>query len=320
MMQNVQMRATLNELQLSRLEMSESTEALKAQVKNSNAQKFDNIFFSLIDNYKLPLRELREKDFYDGNQHKIKGAYENFVLEEINSIPAVDRLKLDKYWSNVKDAFLSIFLLNYQILKYIEDNIHESITPRDAKRYIVILRAITPRDIVFLIFINCGLINFENYKRLLERFSFFEHLYFTGFNIKIFKIISIEYDIKVFGDRERLSIYVDSTPASLLFLAQPMKDFTFYKRRFDQRKMNLQQKHYFKLVVDNETLNIKSFHDAFVKDKRSETIKKIVSENKFFKLFCNNDINLDEEFYKKISNLIEQSKNNIEINFRQFLK
>ena len=48
LIQNIQMKATLQELELTRNEMTASTEALQAQVRNSTAQKFDSNFYEML--------------------------------------------------------------------------------------------------------------------------------------------------------------------------------------------------------------------------------------------------------------------------------
>ena len=84
-MQNVQMRATLNELQLSRVEMASSTKALELQARNIELQKFDNIFFSLIENYKNLIKELREEDISDEGKI-IKERYDIYVSKKLRKI------------------------------------------------------------------------------------------------------------------------------------------------------------------------------------------------------------------------------------------
>lgn len=108
-MQNIQMRATLNELQLSRIEMISSTRALELQARNIELQKFDNIFFSLIENYKNLIKELREEDIHDDGKI-INERYDIYVSKKLRKIDIKANEKdFLKFWNESKDYFISVF-------------------------------------------------------------------------------------------------------------------------------------------------------------------------------------------------------------------
>lgn len=316
-LQNIQMRATLSELQLSRLEMSESTDALQAQAKNLNAQKFDNIFFSLVENYKILLKDLREQKFLNEFGDEIKESYESYTFNKINNL---HYSKLEFYWDNVKDDFLSIFLLNYQMLKYIDTNVDSCITKLDARRYIGIIRAITPKNILFLIYVNCGLSDFEKYKNLLEKFSFFEHLYFTGVNINVFKKISSKYKIKAFGDAQRIYSYIDLNFNSMSFFYEPINNFKNNIKSYDVS-----------FLSDDEIISFydygqhledgmqKIFNNEII-SKKDEVLRKFISSNEDFVKFCTNDISVMIDYKRTMDALLIENKNKFSEEYERLRK
>lgn len=184
-MQHMQMRATLAELQMSRIEMADSTDALQAQVKNSQAQKFDSNFYSMLQLHMDVADKLKTKSSILEDEFK-----------EIN-------LKSSN-WSGFKkpDELRSFFLINYQILKFIKKNEFDgNISASEAKQYANIVRAMLSDELYGLIFINCSNGRFEKYRELVEHFSFLEHFVFSNFSDAYTLKIVHDYDSKVFGDK-----------------------------------------------------------------------------------------------------------------------
>jgi len=205
LIQNIQMKATLQELELTRKEMSESTEALQAQVENSTAQKFDSNFYELL---KL------HNNLADKLKSNIKLINDEF--DEFN--------KKSTLWDGFAcpDELRSFFLINYQLLKFIKNNEDKKIiNATEAKKYANIARAMLSESLYALIFINCIIPRFAKYRELIERYHFFEHLVFARFNDPyVLKVIHC-YDISAFGDRENLHDYLTYKKIRVLdFLGQ----------------------------------------------------------------------------------------------------
>ncbi|BDR09645.1 hypothetical protein CTR2_R29830 [Comamonas thiooxydans] len=210
LIQNVQMQATLQELELTRKEMSDSTDALQAQVVNSIAQKFDGNFYEMLKFHK----NLSEK-LYD--EERII----NFELRGFNDDPLG--------WSGFSkvDYFRGFFLTNYQLLKFIKDNEKKNIISyEEAKNYANIARAMIPERLLALIFINCLNARYVNYKNLVEYYEFLEHFSFSNFNDSCVLNKISEYDRKAFGNFENLLNFISSEKSHLLyFIGLDIKDF-----------------------------------------------------------------------------------------------
>lgn len=318
-MQNIQMRATLNELQLSRIEMSSSTNALELQVKNLDLQKFDNIFFSLVENYKNLIKELREEDFYDDGK-KINDRYDIYVSKKLKNIDVkIDNKEFVKFWNESKDSFLSIFLMNYQILKYIEENVDIVLASLETKRYIGILRAVTPKEIIFLIYVNCGLNDFEKYRKLIEKFALLEHIHFDKLHINKFKLISARYNVNAFGDCVRLKKYL--TAKYIEFLV-PHPSFEGVKHYLENIKKNKSQfgvseLKQFNDFANDEINNFRIYYSYQIGRGKKDLVSKWISTNENFKKFCENKFNINTDEEEKINEYVAKIKENISLKYKK---
>ena len=202
MIQNVQMKSTLQELELTRKEMAESTDALQEQVKNSSAQKFDSNFYEMLRFHMEVMKDylsgsVIEKEY--GAINKLGGAWKNFLYP---------------------DKIRSLSLINYQLLKFISDNEKDkTITETKAKNYANIVRATIYEDVIGLFFINILQDKFEKSKTLVEHYEFFEHLAFSKFsNPFVINRISL-YEKEVFGDKLNLKKFYLEKGGELLSFA-----------------------------------------------------------------------------------------------------
>lgn len=206
LIQNVQMKATLHELDLTRQEARKSSDALNAQVVNSAAQKFDNNFFSLLNNHEKVVDQIVEGKIVKGGGGVRINVDQYFEI--FSCFAAIDT------WSGAKDQFLPLFLINYNLLSYIDkhvigvDKSTEIFDFEEAKTYSNILRAILPNEILYLIYFNVSVGDFPEYKKLLEKYSFFEHLNFTQVDFTVFSKLLINVDINAFGDKYRIKNYI----------------------------------------------------------------------------------------------------------------
>lgn len=143
-MQQAQLRMTLKE-------MRESNEMLQKQLTNSETQKFENNFYSMLNFQSKILDEIKKS---------------HDVEDIIN-----DSLKSYGFWMKKNHIFTNFTSINFGLLKYISDHReNKSISNSDAQRHYLIVSATIPPNILPIIFIAA--INDLNYKNLLNRYRF----------------------------------------------------------------------------------------------------------------------------------------------------
>lgn len=198
LIQNIQMKATLQELELTRKEMSDSTDALQAQVRNSTAQKFDSNFYEMLK-------------FHINVSEKIDVSLINEEFKIFN-----EKSSLWIFFHNPND-FRSFFLTNYQLLKYIKDNEDRKvISSEEAKKYANIVRAVLSEHLYALIFLNCSSDRFLGYRKLIEHYKFLEHFVFSDFSDSYTLKIIQEYKLVAFGDSKNLHSFFELKKFMLL--------------------------------------------------------------------------------------------------------
>lgn len=186
-LQQIQMKLTLEDLRETRNETRAGNDALRKQ-------KFDQNFFFLL--------EKQEKIAYD--LHSDSGRLESVYVKSIYS--GGDN---PQEWDNEKDRFISFFLMNYQILDYIfSAKGVGTIEHEDARRYCNIVRAVTSNDLLCVLLKNCDGDSFVKYKKHLEEARFFEHFSFEGLSFKVFIKLLKTWNINCLGDFERIKKYM----------------------------------------------------------------------------------------------------------------
>lgn len=211
--QNVQMKSTLKELELTRNEMSQSTAAVEEQARNSIAQKFDNNFYSLLDHHNKVMEKIVNENrnlSLDGLGSQI-GRIDNFFVEKILHSPLLGGISCRErlcIWLRHKDIFLPFFLLNFQLLSFIDKNEGLVLSKDEAKQYSNVLRALVPNDFLCLLFLNVTSENFNEYKLLLEKYNFFEHMSLESIGFEMFAYLVKNIDVDVFGDAGRFKKYL----------------------------------------------------------------------------------------------------------------
>lgn len=186
-LQQIQMKLTLEDLRETRNETKAGNVALRKQ-------KFDQNFFFLL--------EKQEKIAYDLRSDN--GRLESNYVKSIYS--GVDN---SREWEIEKDRFISFFLMNYQILDYIfSAKEMGAIEHEDARRYCNIVRAVTSNELLCVLLKNCDGDSFVKYKKHLEEARFFEHFSFEGFSFKVFIKMLKTWNIRCLGDFERIKTYM----------------------------------------------------------------------------------------------------------------
>lgn len=192
------------ELELTRDELSKSAQALEEQVYTQKKQRFENTFFSLLEQHNKMLSELNAA--INGRRTRIIDLYESCFAYGNVSIQS-SKKQIINYGSIIQHYF--IFL--YQVLKFIDQSSDSEI---DKKFYSNIIRACLDIRTLQLLAINCFPDNnsaFESYRLLIERYEFLEHMPFEYVHSnqteeirQIFIEIFKSYDKKAFGN----SIYI----------------------------------------------------------------------------------------------------------------
>jgi len=190
-----ELQATKEELSKSRIAQEEQSEAFKIQNLSISQQTFENTFFKLLEHHNELIGE-----FYV----EAKGLYKKIVLEEYK------KKLVDSFLENNTGIVKTYFMTLYQILKFIDNhsNKFKDKSIFDSKLYTNIIRATFDDTLLCLLVINCSIKEFEQFKILIEKYNFLEHLNikFTdsnGLELRIIDAMFI-YEDCVFGDNTHL--------------------------------------------------------------------------------------------------------------------
>ncbi|MFG0677707.1 putative phage abortive infection protein [Delftia sp. WSY_7] len=195
--QQNQLKATLAELKANRTEAAEGNIVLGNQLKNSAAQKFDSNFFSLL--------QKQDKIVFDINSSRSGGKYFSETIKNIYEGYDVNL----KSWEGERDKYLMFFLVNYQILDYVEASVEAGVIGGDdARRYRNIVRAVTPNEFLMLLLINCRGDNFPEYKAYLVNAKFFEHFSYENLKLKWMILLFGTWSVESFGNKDRVRKYL----------------------------------------------------------------------------------------------------------------
>lgn len=221
------------ELNLSRLELKESKDALEDQAITLKKQKFEDTFFSLLDQLNRALEKIsEEKSDQDSSYINI------LTIKYIGRLPNSLFLTNMYHLRGAKDQFINenqhinqYFRILYQLLKFIATKcnntslkeVFSSLTIKNSDAspeelfYSNIVRAFIIEDLHYLLAINCYASDdddqFMTYRRLLERYRFLEHMNLkyafsnrnSGINYLLIHDIVEYYDIKAFGKNIKYS-------------------------------------------------------------------------------------------------------------------
>jgi hypothetical protein len=171
---------------LQQSELKQSRKEFKGQKESLENQEFDNKFFQMLNLFNMVINNLEYKLTHKDN---LKGKQVFPKLKELlkdKIKPKTYKLQIDEYehfkiefnnFNNNYDVSFKYYFINlYQILKYVDKN---SINKREAKEYTNIIRAQLSKNELVLLFYNAiGVIDFSKrkYKKLIEKYSLFEHL------------------------------------------------------------------------------------------------------------------------------------------------
>jgi hypothetical protein len=213
-------RIQSNELELTRDELSKSSNALESQVASIKQQNFENTFFKMIDVYNSIILDLSLEKFSNARVFSDKFnvsflGYPIFLNENIdtkeretikrlldilNVYKRVNntkdyQLKYDNFHNYYEDKIGHYFGFLYQILKFIKESDIEN-----KKKYSSLFRSLFSKSELALLAHHClGRKGSKRFKELVEFFEFFEHLPINSLDDNLV----LMYDKSVFGKNEQ---------------------------------------------------------------------------------------------------------------------
>lgn len=214
------------ELKESRNEFKGQKEALEKQQIEMTIQSFDNKFFQMLNSFNNIIESLAISGLITGKdvfkehisvlKQEIRYSYdEDLSKDKTDSNKIIYFLNVFNDFNNTYDTTFKYYFINlYQLIKFIDEDIpykgEERI--RKAKKYTNIIRAqLSKNELVLLAYNAIGIIEFcgEDYKKLIEKYSFFEHLKYDDFNndsyiLSIVNAILCEYDSNAFGNNDNI--------------------------------------------------------------------------------------------------------------------
>lgn len=192
--------------------------ALEEQQEEMVNQSFDNKFFQMLN----LLNSIKYSFATKGEHgHKILKRLRVILISESESATTLDSFQESFIrFNNIHDITFKYFFINlYQVLKYIDKEIEDI---EVAKDYTNIVRAQLSKDELVLLFFNAYCIidiSGNKYKKLVEKYSFFEHLEYADLaddnNRIIIDSILIKYDVNVFGNNKSIKDRIEEIKLTL---------------------------------------------------------------------------------------------------------
>jgi uncharacterized membrane protein len=218
------------ELYLSRKEFAESANALKSQADTLEKQRFEDTFFSLLDQHNIALTNiLQDQTHFDdeGKQSSTVGMAESrrvYFFGGGSYYPLIENFLGLKSSRNklFKENYKihQYFRILYQVLKFINTNCPSQSEDRtlctpEEKLYSNITRSLLSEDVYLLLAINCACEDnedtFYKYRELIERYSFLEHMpinFDKAWNEQLIKDVLDLYEDNAFGENPVYKKYV----------------------------------------------------------------------------------------------------------------
>lgn len=206
--QNKELEETRKELKESRIAQQEQSNSLKLQNKSTNQQIFENTFFQLLEqhNQYLDLMILDNKIYYTHNKPNEYG-----LVRPVKEIE-IEEIKLEfKKTNQDKRSIKNYFMTLYQLLKFVHEK--TNFYDLDGKFYTNIVRALVDDEVLRTLALNCISYDFEEYKKLIEEYAFFEHIYIKEDTVETRTILNILrlFKPKAFGSNGGLKELIKST-------------------------------------------------------------------------------------------------------------
>lgn len=188
-MQSKQLELSSKELSATRKELERTAQAqedsygmLIVQNKTQIKQQFENTFFSILHQLNIIGEQVR--DLKDGGNSLNGKSVLTSCIEWVDAMHHFHKeINLDTCQGEiVSDAPMvnQYFKVLYQALKFIESNEPDI----KGKTYSNLIRSMIPDHVLMLLWFHCAVgpsDPFYAFKLLLQKYSFFEHLYWDGY-------------------------------------------------------------------------------------------------------------------------------------------
>ncbi|VXA85060.1 conserved hypothetical protein [Aeromonas veronii] len=162
------------ELEQTRKEIEEQGEQFKLQTKAMQKQVFESSFFSMMNLHNTISSSLR-------NEKEFEKLFMFFVNTASDTFPGRESISghlikiYDKFMAKEYSSIGHYFRYIYQIMKFIDES---DLADSERIIYMNILRAQLSNYELILLFVNCQCYKrSDKFKRLVESYSFFEHIY-----------------------------------------------------------------------------------------------------------------------------------------------
>lgn len=231
LLQRLELSLQRKELELTRSELAGQKNEMQLQNKTLHKQKFENTFFSLLEQHNLALEKITKTTFrtLEGGSTQqqdslsvtlkirlIGGGMLARTFQKFQDLES-SKAQLLKYNNSINQYFRVL----YQLLKFVANNCPDSTIfnvfsveklivtkcSSQEKMYSNIVRSFLPEEIYCLLAINCSCTDkddhFYKYKLLLERYSLLEHMLLkkeSNVNNNLTNEIMCHYQPIAFGD------------------------------------------------------------------------------------------------------------------------
>jgi phosphotransferase system glucose/maltose/N-acetylglucosamine-specific IIC component len=154
---------------------------IKDDKKDKEKQQFESTFFALLNLHNQALDNLsKEKQFgvREGNSYPNGSDLQNLLKETLDK--KVTNLEIAQKKLNDKNNLCGhYFRILYELLKFIKNN--SSWLAENEKMYSNLVKGLLPDNVFRLLAVYCS--NKDDYKLLLEHYSFFENIDFSDNSI-----------------------------------------------------------------------------------------------------------------------------------------
>ncbi|GAB5990798.1 hypothetical protein AE1304_02570 [Aeromonas enteropelogenes] len=167
------------ELRATRKEMEAQVSQFELQTKAMQKQVFESTFFNMISLHNSMSSRMRDTDVFLNmcNDLNSNAQYIDITQADDNTLLSYLKVIYNHFMRNNYDKLGHYFRYLYQVFIFIELS---SFTFDDKKIYANILRAQISNQEFSLLFINCLCYGrSDKFKRLVEKYSFFEHIYYN---------------------------------------------------------------------------------------------------------------------------------------------
>ncbi len=200
--QTDELKLSREELEGSRIAQEEQSKSLKLQNQATKLQIFENTFFQLLNLHNeyldLVIKENITIEYFSFTVKNHKTTKNG--LKPINEIFS-SFCNINQTNRALKNYFMTLF----QILKYIDE--YSKRNDIGVKFYTNIIRALIDDEILRLLAINCiAYPEFKEYKKYIEKYAFFEHIYLDESKEETKTILEIlaEYKLGAFDKNKGL--------------------------------------------------------------------------------------------------------------------